>query len=570
MKKFIKYYENPFEKDINMDLMNKTHDGELIQYIVECAKSLEILPNIKFVDYSFEDMPHKIDFNDLYKTRVKLTSSEKKDRNKNRRPMDILENRLGELTLKWHLTCKGVEKDVVKKLMVPLPDENGYFTIKGNKYLLVYQLLEASTYVSKNTVSLKSLQAVALDRVAKQYKAMNGLTYTCPIFNLQMFKNPVLSLLFYLANFGFKNTLTFFNVNDSIRIICVGDDMDTKLCKENNIDHVKSLNDIDDLYEERKYIYFPISKKILIRVNSKIFHKYNYVQSIVGMLKELTTNRLTLEELCDRDFWLEKLDYINSKNAKKMDLNNTSSDKGLSTLIHFSRMLDETNKKNLKLNLYHRENIYSIVRWLITEYDNLKLKDNMDLDNKRIRCHEYITSMLTNHFSEKLSRAINLGKKAEIGDIEQIFKFQPDLLLIQLYASGILPFDDRTSDMDFFRKFEFTTKGPNSLGNKNSKNIAKKFRGIDPSDIGRKDINVCGNSDPGRSGTLTPFCKTYKLFFTDDMEPQNTMLEYNQDIAEEYPDYLHISIGDTEDEKNNTKIINGIMNSINKMSINEG
>jgi len=284
--------------------------------------------------------------------------------------MDILENRLGELTLKWHLTCKGVEKDVVKKLMVPLPDENGYFTIKGNKYLLVYQLLEASTYVSKNTVSLKSLQAVALDRVAKQYKAMNGLTYTCPIFNLQMFKNPVPSLLFYLANFGFKNTLTFFNVNDSIRIICVGDDMDTKLCKENNIDHVKSLNDIDDLYEERKYIYFPISKKILIRVNSKIFHKYNYVQSIVGMLKELTTNRLTLEELCDRDFWLEKLDYINSKNAKKMDLNNTSSDKGLSTLIHFSRMLDETNKKNLKLNLYHRENIYSIVRWLITEYDN--------------------------------------------------------------------------------------------------------------------------------------------------------------------------------------------------------
>lgn len=570
MKKFIKTYENPFKKDINVELMNKSYDDELIQYVVECAKSLEILPNIKFIGYSFEDMPHKIDYTGLFKSRTKLTATEKKDKSKNRKPMDILENKLGELTLTWRLSCKGNTETISKKLLIPLPDEDGYFTIKGIKYLLMYQLLEASTYISKNRVTLKSLQAVTLSRTPKNFKATNGLTYACPIFNLMMFKNPVIVLLFYLARFGFKNTLTFFNANEAIKLISIGDDVNDKLCIDNNVMHVKTMTELEDIYaDEGKFIYFPISKKLLIRVNTKLFKKYNYIQSIVGMLKELTTNRLTIEELTDRNFWLEKLDYVNSKNAKKMDLSNTSSDKGLNTLIHLNRMLDETSKRNLKLNDYHRESIYSILRWLVTEYDNLKMKDNMDLDNKRLRCHEYIASMLTNHFSEKLSRAINLGKKAEIGDIEQIFKFPADLLLLLLYASGILPFDDRTSDMDFFRKFEFTTKGPNSLGNKNSNNIAIKYRGIHPSDIGRKDINVCGNSDPGRTGVLTPFCKTSKLFFTDKMEPQSTMLEYNNDVFDDLnpEEYYRIKIGDIDDEKNNTIIMNSIMDSINRCKV---
>ena len=36
---------------------------------------------------------------------------------------------------------------------------------------------------------------------------------------------------------------------------------------------------------------------------------------------------------------------------------------------------------------------------------------------------------------------------------------------------------------------------PNSLGNNNENSISTKFRGLDPSYIGRLDINVCGTSD---------------------------------------------------------------------------
>lgn len=46
--------------------------------------------------------------------------------------------------------------------------------------------------------------------------------------------------------------------------------------------------------------------------------------------------------------------------------------------------------------------------------------------------------------------------------------------------------------MDFFLKLKLTSKGPNSLGNKNDNNISAKYRSIHPSYIGRIDLNVCG------------------------------------------------------------------------------
>jgi len=71
---------------------------------------------------------------------------------------------------------------------------------------------------------------------------------------------------------------------------------------------------------------------------------------------------------------------------------------------------------------------------------------------------------------------------------------------------------------------------PNSLGNKNDNNISIKYRGIHPSYIGRIDINVCGNSDPGTSGIITPFCKTDGLFFDDSYEPEEFKFQFEKDV----------------------------------------
>ena len=74
-----------------------------------------------------------------------------------------------------------------------------------------------------------------------------------------------------------------------------------------------------------------------------------------------------------------------------------------------------------------------------------------------------------------------------------------------MHTSGILRFDESVNDMSFFSHFKYTSKGPHSLGGKNSNNIGVKYRDIHPSFLGRLDILVCGNSDPGTSGLLSPF-----------------------------------------------------------------
>lgn len=86
--------------------------------------------------------------------------------------------------------------------------------------------------------------------------------------------------------------------------------------------------------------------------------------------------------------------------------------------------------------------------------------------------------------------------------------------------------------MDFFAKLKITFKGPNSLGNSNENNIAAKYRGIDPSYIGKIDINVCGTSDPGTSAVLTPFCKTDGLYFDGARDPEDFMYKYDKDITD--------------------------------------
>ena len=84
-------------------------------------------------------------------------------------------------------------------------------------------------------------------------------------------------------------------------------------------------------------------------------------------------------------------------------------------------------------------------------------------------------------------------------------------------------------------------------------------RGIDPSFIGKIDLNVTGNSDPGGTGILTPFIKTDGLFMSDKKEPESKYFELVQSIEEalknEY-DYLdNIGIEEYTDYYN---VINNI------------
>ena len=92
-------------------------------------------------------------------------------------------------------------------------------------------------------------------------------------------------------------------------------------------------------------------------------------------------------------------------------------------------------------------------------------------------------------------------------------------------------YNDGVNDMDFFGKLKCTFKGPNSLGGGDEKTISPKYRSIDPSYIGKLDLNVCGSSDPGTTALLTPFCKLYDMYFDENKEPENFKYLFDKDIC---------------------------------------
>ena len=403
---------------------------------------------------------------------------------------------------------------------------------------MIYQLVEKSTYTTGSSNVLKSLMPLSVKRVIREIQDVTGEKYTCPMYNTFIFKRELPILAFVAAN-GLEYGLQ-------------------QLMAVPAIQFVDSIPDGATEDMNGTFMYFQISSgKVYIRAYRELFMKYQYIQSIVAGLMEILSSRFSLSQINNTEAFIKKL----APNAKY--------DKGRDYLVLFNRLLDITTKKIMKLNEFHTEDVYTILRWIMMEFNEIREKDNQSLDNKRIRCNEYISQLLTYEFSNKLNRVVSMGSKATIEDMCDMFKFPGNILIQKMHSSGVLRFDEQINDMTFFTKFKWTSKGPNSLGRKNSNNISSKYRSVHPSMIGRFDLVVCGNSDPGTSGILSPFVKMNGSYFDPKDEPDDFIFDFIQScnkVFEEdgatvlqvqfssHDDYYKVMNNAREFSKNNFKV----------------
>ena len=540
MKKYIQDYVSDFEKDLNISIMNKEYDEPLVDYVLDCLKSLEVLSSIKIVGYDYSEKESEIDINKY------IFKREKKKKKKERYDYKFIhDTRVGKLTVYVEVSIKETNKEtgevyihkypIKKVILVPLKDENGHFYIKGKPYYMIYQVVEKSTYTSKSSVVLKSLMPVTVKRgiiendetfadnlADEELKAAgidctdtDNIHYTLPVYYIFVLKKEIPIMLFYLSR-GIYDALDFLGMNHIISFV-------TKLP--------------EDVEEYDNHVYFQISKKCYLRVVRSLFDKYTYVRSVVGGILNVSSNRTTIESLNDPKVWIKKIAVPNNY------------EKGKDILKFFNRLCDETTKKILKVHPYHRHNIYTILRWMMMQFNELRMKDNLDLSTKRLRDNEYVASLLTIELSRRLNRVLSLGEKATIDNYRELFKFPGDILIQKMHNSGVLRFNDNVNDMGFFSKFKYTNKGPHSLGSKNSNNIGIRYRGIHPSHLSKLDIFVCGNSDPGTSGLLSPFSDMESFYFDDSNEEDGKLFEINQDIEKMMEEQGKIYISPRFDSK---------------------
>lgn len=486
MKEFMKEYSNsnPNSNRLNYGLINKEYDKPLIEYINDSAKSLEVIKNIQFLGSRFVEYESEIDMN-KYEKRRKIDNKNKEEI----KYTSIEDSRVGELILKFKITFKGKSEIIEKPILVPLPDEYGYYQIKGKKYILMYQLVDASTYVTKNSVVLKSIMPIFLTRKAFTKKDTEGYEYTCPIYSTKVFKNDITIMYFYFAKIGVTKALRYFSVN-----------------------HYMSFS--NEKKDTEHFIYFQVSQGFYLKVKRNAFNDSQYIRSVAFMILNVCNSKVNADNMDSRQLWIEKIGNIFSVSTNHYE-------KGKNILIFFDRMLDETTKANLRIDPRYKKSMYSILLYMFQNFNELKKKDNMDMENKRLRDSEYIASLLNKELSKRILPVVNSGKKLTREKIKDVFKFSGEILITQLYNSGLFRYDDQVNDMDFFSKLKFTIKGPNSQGGQNSQSISSYSRGLHPSMLGRIDLNVVGTSDPGTGGVLTPFCETDGLYFSAKSEPQD-------------------------------------------------
>ena len=112
-------------------------------------------------------------------------------------------------------------------------------------------------------------------------------------------------------------------------------------------------------------------------------------------------------------------------------------DSGKGSLMRFERLLDLTTKKKLKVSALNKETVYSIVRWIIMNFTDLRNKNNMDLNTKRLRLNEYVASMLQIRLGDGIRRVMAYGNKVTLAQVESnIFNFNGNLIFSRFIKSN--------------------------------------------------------------------------------------------------------------------------------------
>jgi len=511
MKEFTDELMESLPVGFNEELLTSSNDISIEELVVMTMKELEAISNYKILEYYTIDDQDEIDYN--YHT-VNI-NYKKKDLSTIAIPKRkyVTKSRYKEMVFKIEIKTNLHERIVEKRILIPVEHE-GFHLINDKKYKKNWQLCDASTYSQRGKITLKSRMPIIIyNSKNRPVYDVDGNEYLLNSFSYALqskarraskpktkFINP---MMIFAAKVGLTNAIEFMGMGGIISI--------TNIKKD-----------------KADLMYFPIGEDVYIKVSKPIFTQYGYpeslVPSVVCMLYNLSSREfpITKENLDDKLYWTCRIGYVGSQKDKNLM---KFYEKGKTTMLMIERLLNKITVKNLRLPMVYKYNIYFVLRWLIENFSELKSHNNMDLNYKRIRKNEYVVdSSLGRKISVNINNIIEKLGKSRLNSMDsllELLNFPSDIIMTGMKnINDLVKSDELVNDMTFLQEIAYSEKGPNSLGENSAKTISNKYRDIHPSYVGRIDCNSTSNSDPGRSGSLTPFCKLYDgFYFSPDGEP---------------------------------------------------
>lgn len=531
MLNYIAMYPNPYADEFNNSFILGTDDAPLEDYVITAMKEFEAIENIRIEDIKrvkdddeVDIHLHNININYKKKDLDKVIAEAPKFKY-------TTQSRYSELIFKIRITTNLNEKVIEKHILVPKQDPTTGAYLNNDKTMrALWQLVDASTYSQRGKITLKSRMPVIIYHNKNRiFQDVDGNEVVMPSYSYAMdakkkrgpggadkkgitkFLNP---LMIYMAKMGFKNTRDFFGMKDIVMIVPEYDEDD----KEN-------------------YYIFPLDE-VFVRVNKRLFNKYEMVRAFTCMCCNLRSKDfpVDMDKLEDHEYWVCRIGYVGSiKNKNILSFK----DKGENTILMIERLLDQVTINNLRLPMYYKVNIYYLLYWMITNFHDLKKRSNMDMENKRIRRNEYIViASLGRKINDNINKFVERQSKSRMNTMDtllELFNFNSDIIMSAMRNLGdLIKTDDIANDMNFLMDLAYSSKGPSAMADGSSKLVAAKYRFLDPSDAGRRDLNVSSNSDVGMSGSFTPYVKTYNgFYFTPNPEPCTARYEWDKAMKEE-------------------------------------
>lgn len=515
-----------------------TMDAPLEDYIISCMRDFEAIKNIEILGYEIIKDQDDVDIN----RHMININYKKKDPENIEVPKFkyITENRYGEIVFKIRIYTNLHEKIITKRILLPL-EHDGMYLNNGKKMKAIWQLVDASTYSRRGCITLKARMPIIIYKNKHRItEDIHGVQHVLESYSYALdttskkrggskkkkakFINP---LMIYAAKMGVTKTVEFFGMKDIVKIQKSYDEQD-----DDNF-YIFQLNDL-----------FVLADKYL-------FDKYTLVSSFTCMVVNLANRDfpVTMENLDNKEYWVCRIGYIGSTRNKNIL---SFREKGITTIYMIERLLNETTIKNLRLPMYYKHNIYYLIYWMITNFDELKKRNNIAMENKRIRKNEYIVlATLGRKISENINKLIERKSKSKLNTMDtllELFNFNSDIIVAGMRnMNDLVKSDDQVNDMTFLSDLAFSCKGPNSLGENSSKMISAKYRYLHPSMVGVQDLFTTSNSDCGMSGSFTPFVELYDgFYFTPEHEPCRARYEFDKALVEEEHRDIEIDVSTFE------------------------
>jgi len=498
---------------------------ELMNVIKSCERDNKYF-TIKVQSYRIIDDYDEINqiLFDYYESTTKNKSKAKK-RDNQYGFINLNESYIRLLIVTYYVKDSKEDGTIDVVIAVPRIIDRYYFKINGIMRSTLFQIVDGSTYnngtsnAKTPSITLKIIfMATRVTRYFLSVKTTEGDELKLTHYYSRIFSKGVSAAKYIFAKFGFLGGLDFFGLANGSIFITKNDPCDTSLYT------IQLQNEC--------YINSP---KMILDNNV-------LVQSVIATLYQNIIPSMDYETIFDPVFWVRSLGVeFSGGGAERLaaimdpedDTVTDTYDKGCSILDSFESIYDISTRESIKLPEEDKATTYHILRWIMREFNALRVKDNLDISCKKIRFAEYIASLYAFKIAKGIYRVSDMNKKASILSIRKAIRTDPNFLLAAITKSKMVSYRNMVSDMDSMQALKFTYKGVSGLGENSNQSIPDIYRSIHPSHIGRVDLDASSDGNPGITGTICPFASIYDGFFEDYQEPNS----WEQDFMSVMDDY---------------------------------